>query len=413
VDLNWNLLQPVDTGAAVQQGFATGMAMVKHAQTQNALHTYMQNPDDPHAFSALAAYDPETATRFQTLRLAQHKIAREDAQDAATRAIGAHAAAGDMAGARTAAYQSGNFDLVEQFNKLDDATRKRTADFWTAAAPLAYKLRQIPDPAQRRALFEAAKPQLLATGADEATLSKFDPTNDNQLDAAVATGQKVGDLIEQGKIVWHQQGEQPSFATDSMGRPVGSQNPYRQGAAPQPTPAAQGGFDAAVAHVLWNEGGYNASDMNGEPVNFGINQGANPDVDVSKLTRDQARQIYHDRYWVPSGAEKLPPNMQAPYFDVYIRNPKIAKEALDASGGDPQKFVELSSGYFQHLGTTEKGKKYAKAWANRDRKNLEIATGGNVQPSDGTPHITSEADFNALPSGTTFIAPDGSRRVKP
>jgi hypothetical protein len=139
---------------------------------------------------------------------------------------------------------------------------------------------------------------------------------------------------------------------------------------------APGGFDHAVETVLKNEGGYNPSDMNGQPVNFGINQGANPGVDVRNLTREQAKQIYHDKYWVPSGAENLPANLQTPYFDVYIRNPAEAKKALDQSGGDPAKFMQISNNYFQSLARKPNGQKYAHAWAVRDANNLAIATGG-------------------------------------
>jgi hypothetical protein len=124
----------------------------------------------------------------------------------------------------------------------------------------------------------------------------------------------------------------------------GGGDPSSPGAA---TTAAPGGFDHAVEHVLANEGGYAAHDMNGAPVNYGINQAANPGVNVKDLTKDQARQIYHDKYWVPSGAESLPANMQAPYFDVYIRNPKFAKAALARSGGDPEKFMDQADSYFQ------------------------------------------------------------------
>jgi hypothetical protein len=404
-EINWGLLQPVDIGAQVQQGFATGAALVKHGQTQHALKAYLANPDDPKAFSALAYYDPATAHDMQTNRILQQKMQRETADRGRAVALG-QLATKDPAGARQEALAAGDFDLAKTFGELDDESRKRAAAFWTDAAPLAFKLRQIPDPEQRKALFAQARPILQAHGADSAQLDSFDPTNDTALDAVIATGQKVSELIDQGRVTWHQQGEQPSFATDFTGRPVGSQNPYAQGHAPAAaSPAAAGGFDASVEHVLGNEGGYSTSDMNGKPVNFGINQGANPDIDVKNLTRDQAKQIYHDRYWVPSGAEQLPPNLQAPYFDVYIRNPKVAQQALQSSGGDPAKFMEITNGYFRHLGQTPEGQKYAHAWANRDSKNLSIAT--------GAPHITSKTDFDALPSGAEFIAPDGTHRRKP
>lgn len=138
----------------------------------------------------------------------------------------------------------------------------------------------------------------------------------------------------------------------------------------------QGGFSSAVATVLKNEGGYAPKDMNGKPVNFGINQGANPDLKVKDLTRDQAIQIYHDRYWVPSGAENLPANLQTPYFDVYIRNPKFAKKALADSGGDPQRFMQISSNYFQRLASKPGNERYRQPYANRDANNMAIAGGG-------------------------------------
>jgi hypothetical protein len=102
---------------------------------------------------------------------------------------------------------------------------------------------------------------------------------------------------------------------------------------------------------------------------------------VKNLTRDQAVQIYHDKYWVPSGAEKLPANLQTPYFDVYIRNPAVAKRALAASGGDPAKFADITDAYFQRLATTPRGQKYAQAWAARDANNRAIATDGVPAPT--------------------------------
>lgn len=174
------------------------------------------------------------------------------------------------------------------------------------------------------------------------------------------------------------------------------------GAAPPPS-GPIGGFDHAVETVLSNEGGYNPHDMNGAPVNFGINQKANPEVDVKGLTRDQAKQIYHDKYWVPSGAELLAPNLQAPYFDVYIRNPKFAKAALEKSKGDPAEFMALSTAYFQGLAQKPSGARYAKAWANRDANNLAIATGGGSAPA--------VAGGPPAPSGYKWVVPPKRREA--
>jgi hypothetical protein len=412
-EIAWHLLQPVDTGSQVMQGFQTGMALVKGVQTRSALGAYLQNPDDPKAFGALAYLDPQTAAEAQRSHLLSVK-ATQDKQDRDRAVALGQLATTDPVGARQEAMSAGDFDLAKTFGELSEADQKKSADFWGKAGALAFRLKQTPDPQARVALWQQARPILQAEGAPTHLLDQFDPNNETQLDAAITTAQGIDKLIEQSRVTWHQQGEQPSFATDFMGRPVGTKNPYAGGGGSSPAAAsAPAGFDAAVEHVLGNEGGYNPSDMNGKPVNFGINQGANPDLNVKDLTRDQAKQIYHDRYWVPSGAESLPANLQAPYFDVYIRNPAKAKEALAQSGGDPQKFMELASGYFQQLGSTPEGQKYARSWANRDARNLQIATGGNVAAADGTPHIRSKAELDGLPSGTVFIAPDGSRRRKP
>jgi hypothetical protein len=181
------------------------------------------------------------------------------------------------------------------------------------------------------------------------------------------------------------------------------------GASAAPATGTPGGFEHAVSTVLQNEGGYAPKDMNGKPVNFGINQGANPDLDVKNMTKDQAIQVYHDRYWVPSGAASLPANMQTPYFDVYVRNPKFAKKALADSGGDPQKFMDISSRYFQNLAKKPGNEKYAKPYATRDANNLAMATGGQATVP-GQPNIvalgasTADADGGLDPATTSFYA---------
>lgn len=407
-DIRWNILQPVDVGSLTQQGFATGMALVKQVQTNNALRAYAANPDDPNAYNALAAFDPQTAASMQQQHLLRRKALIEQQERERRTALG-ELYTRDSEGAREEAVAAGDFDLAEQFGKLDETQQKRTAEFWQRAGPVAWSLKQERDPAKRTALWQEAKPILASIAGNPALLDRIDPLNDTQLEAAIATSQKIGDLITQSRVDWQSvPGEGGSaFAVDYFGRPVGSQNPYAGGGTPA-QPQTGGGFEAAVEHILENEGGYAPSDMNGAPVNFGINQGANPDIDVKGLTRDQAKQIYLDRYWKPSGAESLPANLQAPYFDVYIRNPEFAKRALQESGGDAARFMDLADAYFGKLGQSGAGQKYARAWANRDAKNRAIAIGGNAPV-----RVSSKAEVDNLPSGATFIAPDGSIRRKP
>lgn len=200
--------------------------------------------------------------------------------------------------------------------------------------------------------------------------------------------------------------------------------------APAAAASDGGGFQPAVSRVLSNEGGYNPSDMNGSPTMMGINYKANAarlkamgitPANFRNMTADQATQIYQD-YWAKSGAEKLAPNLQTPYFDVYVRNPGLAKSALTQSGGDPAKFMQIASGYFQKLATTPKGQKYAQAWANRDAINAQLAS-GSAAPGGATAASTAAAapasgvaqaaaspySFGGSPQGSlnTHGAPEG------
>lgn len=112
---------------------------------------------------------------------------------------------------------------------------------------------------------------------------------------------------------------------------------------PSKHPGAQGGFDNFYSKYLaGQEGGYTASDGNGHPAAFGINQGANPDVDVANLTPDKAKQLLHNRYWQPSGADNMPADLAAVHGDTAINmGVGAAKDLLKQSGGDVNKYLAL------------------------------------------------------------------------
>jgi hypothetical protein len=271
-DIRWDLLGgPIDVGSQVQQGFATGMALTKRFQTQHALSAYMQNPDDPQAFNALASVDPQAAATLQESRRAQRKEQEE------RWAIGRRTALGqlytqDPAAARQEALAAGDFDLAKTFADMDNAGREKTAKFWGMAGSVAFRLKQEADPARRAAIWGEARPILEANGAPRDMLDRFNPTNDAQLDAAISTAQTVGQVADQFKVTWHQQGEQPSFATDSMGRPVGNGNPYASGggaAVPPPPPGFQivddGGPTASPSGTFPRRGGGLTIERNNNP----------------------------------------------------------------------------------------------------------------------------------------------------
>jgi hypothetical protein len=197
------------------------------------------------------------------------------------------------------------------------------------------------------------------------------------LDAGATRYDENGNVVAQSPFIKGQDGA--IYERDGAnGTPTTPTAPAK----PDTTPGGDDGFNTAVATVLKHEGGYNPHDINGAPVNFGINQGANPDVDVKSLTKDEAAQIYKEKYWGPSGAADLPASMQAPYFDTYIINPKRAQQFLKAAGNDPNRFMTMRENWMQSLAKQDPAKygPVMKGWANRNADLRLTIAGGNAPP---------------------------------
>ena len=119
-------------------------------------------------------------------------------------------------------------------------------------------------------------------------------------------------------------------------------NPVANNAAlNQPLPGASDSFNKSVNNVLGREGGYKATDGNtNAPVNFGINQKWNPDVDVSKLDAPTAKQILKERYWDKIDGDHLDPKVAEIAFDAAVnQGPDYAKKLIQDTGGDTEKML--------------------------------------------------------------------------
>ena len=58
-------------------------------------------------------------------------------------------------------------------------------------------------------------------------------------------------------------------------------------------------FDDIIEIVLEHEGGYvNDPDDPGGETNFGIAKRSHPDVDIANLTKEDAKIIYYQDYWM-------------------------------------------------------------------------------------------------------------------
>jgi hypothetical protein len=178
------------------------------------------------------------------------------------------------------------------------------------------------------------------------------------------------------------------------------------GKSPSPDVVKDGQLDARAFYkdfVLPHEGGYAAHDANGAPVNHGINQSANPGVDVANLTEDQAADIFASKYATPA---KLPPAMAAAYNDTAFINPTRAAQFLAASGGNVDKFLAMRRAWQNSLVKKDPDKygKYAKAWVNR---NADLADyvgqlGGGASPQAGG----SALSIKTKPAGSSAILDD-------
>lgn len=191
----------------------------------------------------------------------------------------------------------------------------------------------------------------------ETVIPRSDLSEAQKIDAAAKFKAQLSLAVERGEIErdpagWYQK-RFGSF------RPAGT-----PGAAPV---AAGGGFAAVMENVFRHEGGYNPKDGgNGAPVNFGINQGHNPDIDVKNLTKAEAAKLYKTRYWDKIGGDSLPPELQGTAMDAAVnQGPANAQKWLAESGGDVVKFNALRRAHYERLLQKPENEKYRGAWMRR------------------------------------------------
>lgn len=135
------------------------------------------------------------------------------------------------------------------------------------------------------------------------------------------------------------------------------------------------GFDSAVTRLFNREGGLNPNDSGRGPSNFGINQSANPDVDVTSLTKETATPLYKERYWDAIDGDNIPATIQEAAFDAAVNmGPEVAKQLVAESGGDPMKFRELREARYDDI--FDPSRHTAADRASWTRRNLETTGGG-------------------------------------
>lgn len=142
---------------------------------------------------------------------------------------------------------------------------------------------------------------------------------------------------------------------------------------------ASPGFDASVARILNDEGGFvdDPADRGGA-TNFGISSRANSDVDVANLTREDAIDLYRDRYWNAINADELPADMQGAAFDAAVnQGVGWTRKALAEAAGDPAAFIALREARYREIVANDPSQaKFLRGWLNRVGRYKETSPAG-------------------------------------
>lgn len=167
--------------------------------------------------------------------------------------------------------------------------------------------------------------------------------------------------------------------------------------------------DATINFILDAEGSdYVPDDAGAGEAKFGIVAKFNPGVDVKNLTKQQAAQIYREKYWSAVDGDNLPPAIAAVMADTAVNmGAGKAKQLLQQSGGDITKFLDLRRDHYRKLIADNPAKygQFEKGWMNRvDRlesfvKSSDVSDVPTVDVRTGVPenNPTSENILQWLP----------------
>jgi hypothetical protein len=236
---------------------------------------------------------------------------------------------------------------------------------------------------------------------------KEDPTTVRPMTAGVGRPPKWEEVTIDGrKVMVDMNAYEPG--PGGVAVPRGDYAPGGQGSRTGPSGApAGGGFGAVIAPLLRREGGFVAQDgRSGAPANFGINQRANPDIDVRTLTPERATQIYKERYWDKINGDSLPPEAQAAVFDAAVnQGPQKALQMWQQSGGDISRFNQLRLEHYRSLPDYAQN---GRSWERR----VEETGGGVAAPATDLPPgalVTEEAKPPAARLTPEDVAAEGLR----
>ena len=116
-------------------------------------------------------------------------------------------------------------------------------------------------------------------------------------------------------------------------------------------------FDDIIQVVLKHEGGYvDDPDDRGGATNWGVTQAVYEDYvgykcdkdEIKNMNQEVAEEIYFEKYWKPSKAQKLPEEIRQTYFDMVVNHGqggavKILQQACN-NKRKPENYIAVDGG---------------------------------------------------------------------
>lgn len=126
-------------------------------------------------------------------------------------------------------------------------------------------------------------------------------------------------------------------------------------------------FEDFMPFIFEWEGGYdNDPDDPGGETKYGIDKRSHPKEDIKNLTKERAKQIYWDSYWVPAGCEDMPLGMGEVVMNCRVNCGPGRVTQLLSSSSSASGFVDAQEAFYRRLvAARPKSQKYLKGWLNR------------------------------------------------
>lgn len=161
-------------------------------------------------------------------------------------------------------------------------------------------------------------------------------------------------------------------------------------------------FEQAVAALFEREGGETVDQ--GGRTKYGISAKGHPNVDLDKLTKEEAKRIYKRDYWDANklgDMAKRNPKLAAAALDTFVNHRyDFAKQAVNNSGGDVNKLLEDRLEEYNRLAETNP-KVHGSSLAGWNNRLMNLASSVSTLPE-----ARDSIDKTPVPVGTAQAAAD-------